>query len=81
MNDDDVFPIGKLRRPGLPSAPISYDPLHGIRVNGEQVPPTPETAAEFLKRQVAWIRLHPRAKKRSAPMAVREFIAAWRRRG
>lgn len=81
MSDDDVFAIGKLRRPGFPSAAVSYDPSHGIRLEGEKIPSTPADAAAWLRRHSGWLRVYGRARKHGAPTAVRDFLVAWRRLG
>jgi len=77
MNEDDVITIGKLRRPGTPAAAISYDPTHGIRLEGETIPPEPQRAAAYMRRRGGWLRLTPSA-RRIGDGPVREFIKAWR---
>ncbi len=54
MNKDTVL-IGKFRRPGHPGADVSYDPSHGIRVAGEDVPASPAGAAAWCKNAGGWV--------------------------
>lgn len=77
LAEDDVIEIGKLRRPGLPGAPISYDPGYGIRVAAENCPPEPAAAAAWCRASGGWVRLRAAAKKAEAT-AVRAFVNAWR---
>ncbi|MES2155409.1 MAG: hypothetical protein V4510_09775 [bacterium] len=77
-DEDDVVPVGKLRRVGAPSAAVSYDPTYGIRIEGEDAPPEPQAAAAWCRR-AGWLRLHgPARRARSGP--VRDFVKAWRTR-
>lgn len=77
--EEDVIEIGKLRRPGLPGAPISYDPGYGIRVAAENCPPEPAAAAAWCRASGGWVRLRASARK-SNSTAVRDFVTAWRTR-
>lgn len=79
LADDDIVSIGKLRRPGQPGAAVSYDPTHGIRIEGEDAPPEPVAAAAWIRRRKGWLRVYSAAKK-TASVKVREFLKAWRKR-
>lgn len=76
--EDDVITIGKLRRPGRPAASITYDPLYGIRVEDEQIPPEPVAAAFWIHKSGGWVRFR-RAALDGHPVA-QAFVKAWRQR-
>lgn len=76
-DENDVVPIGKLRRPGKPGAPVSYDPGYGIRVGGEDAPAAPAAAATWCRGAGGWLRVYGRA-RRTGVAAVEEFLQAWR---
>lgn len=74
----DVIAIGKLRRPRRASAYILFDPSHGIRIEGEGVPPAPAAAAAWCRTAGGWVRIYATAKQ-SSYMGVADFIEATRR--
>lgn len=77
--DDDIIPIGKLRRSYYPTAAVSWDPTYGIRIENENVPPEPAAAGTWCRQMGGFIRVDTKA-KRSQHTAVRAFLKAWRSR-
>lgn len=78
MGEEDVVPLGKLRRRRKPSAAISYDPGHGIRVAGENCPRQAAPAAAWLKASGGWVRLYKAIPVKTRPF-VADFVAELRR--
>jgi hypothetical protein len=77
--EEAVIEIGKLRRPGMPGASISYAPGYGIRVAAEACPAEPAAAAAWCRASGGWVRLRAAARK-SDRDAVKAFVAEWRKR-
>lgn len=77
-SDEDVIPLGKLRRRRGPPAAISYDPTYGIRVQDEDAPKEPRAAAAWLLATRCGVRIFGRVP--AGHPAVDEFLAALRKR-
>jgi hypothetical protein len=74
-DENDVVPIGRLRRIGQPGASVTYDPGHGIRVETEDVPPTPAAAAAWIRSTGGWLRVYGAVKK-TKRLPIAEFLKA-----
>ncbi len=76
-----AFHVGKLRRPSLPNAAITYEHDRGILIEYEDgVPGDPVKAAEWCLRSGGWIRVCGAAKHTSI-QGVRDFLNTWGSRG
>lgn len=75
-----IITIGKLRRKERPGAFVIFEPGYGIRIEGEDAPPEPAAAAEWVHKSGGWLRVHSMGRNTRIPEVV-EFVGRARRRG